>query len=100
MGIKWSDMENNIDDCVTICKKDRITIFRIIEGRYGYYADYFDNRLFTSPNLSYLEAAQISKTKLGNDSLENRLIIAKEFFLDNYREQIFNTIFKLEHMSV
>lgn len=93
-------MENNIDDCVTICKKDGITIFRIIEAKYGYHADYFDNRLFTSPNLSYLEASKISKTKLGDDSLENRLIIAKEFFLDDYREQIFNTRFKLEHMSV
>lgn len=100
MGIKWVDMENNIDDCVTICKKDGITIFRIIEAKYGYHADYSDNRLFTSPNLSYLEATQISKFKLGDDSLENRLIIAKEFFLDNYREQIFNTRLKLECVSV
>ncbi len=100
MEITWEDIENSINDCATICKKNGLTIFRIMESRYGFYADYFNNRLFTSPNLTYHEAAQIAKNKMGNDTLNNRLLVAKEFFLENYKDQIFNTMSELQYMSI
>jgi len=100
MEVTWVDIEDSINDCVTICKKNNLTIFRIMKSKYGFYADYFDNRLFESPSLTYYEAAQIAKNKMDNDTLNNRLLVAKEFFLENYKDQIFNTIFKLQRMSI
>ncbi len=100
MEITWKDVENSINDCATICKKDGLAIFSIMESRYGFYADYYNNRLFTSPHLSYHRAAQIAKNKMGNDTLDNRLLVAKEFFLENYKNQIFNTISELQSMSI
>ena len=100
MEVAWEDLEYSVDDCATICKKDRLTVFRIMEARDCYYADYYNNRLFNSPKLTYYEAAQIAKEKFGNDSLENRLVVAKEFFLKNYKEQVFKTRLELNRMDI
>lgn len=100
MEVTWKDIKNTIDDCVTICKKDGLTVFRIIETRYGYFADYYDNSLFHSPSLTYYEAGVLAKEKIGDDSMVNRLEIAKEFFLEDYKEQILKRITQLERMKV
>lgn len=90
----------DIDDCVTICEKEGMMIFRIIESRYGYYADYYDNLLFRTPNLTYHEAGISAKEKTGNDSVDSRLEIAKEFFLEDYKEQVSNKLFQLERINI
>lgn len=98
--ISWKDIKNSIDDCASICKKNNLTIFRIMESRDSFYADYFDNRLFKSPRLTYYEASQIAKNKMNEDSLENRLTVAKEYFLENYKKQVFERISTLQNMSI
>ena len=98
--ITWKDMKNNVDDCVTICKKNGLTVFRIIESRYGYYADYYDNTLFNTPNFTYHEAGRLAKEKFSDDSMENRLKVAKEFFLENYEEQVLKRIMQLGSMRI
>lgn len=75
-------------------------IFRIIESRYGYYADYYDNLLFRTPNLTYHEASISAKEKTGNDSVDSRLEIAKEFFLEDYKEQVSNKLFQFERIKI
>ena len=96
----WVDVKNSINDCVSICKKNGVTVFRIMESRDSFYADYYDNTLFKTPRLTYLEAAQMSKEKYGEDTLEKRLEIAKNFFIEDYREQRFKRIMVLNNMSI
>ena len=100
MGITWEDIENSIDDCVTICKKDGLTVFRILESRHGYFADYYDNSLFRTPSLTYYNAGKLAKEKFNDDSMDNRLEIAKEFFLEDYREQVLKRTMQLRSMGV
>lgn len=100
MQVTWKDIKNNIDDCVTICEKDGMMIFRIIESRYGYYADYYDNLLFRTPSLTYHEADILAKEKIGNDSVDTRLEIVKEFFLEDYKEQVFNRALQVERIII
>lgn len=98
--IIWEDIENSINDCASICKKNNLTVFKIMESRDSFYADYYDNTLFRTPRLTYLEAAQMAKRKYGEDTLKNRLEIAKDFFIENYREQRFKRIITLNTMDV
>lgn len=98
--IIWEDIENSINDCASICKKNNIIVFRIMESRDSFYADYYDNNLFKTPRITYLEAAQMAKEKYGEDTLKNRLEIAKDFFVEDYREQRFNRIIKLNNMDI
>lgn len=98
MKVTWRDIENSIDDCVAICKKDNRTVFRIMESRYGFYADYHTNRLFESPHLTYEDAGKLAKEKFKEDTFENRLLIAKDFFLEDYIQQAFTTIAELTDM--
>lgn len=98
--IIWKDIENSVNDCSSICKKGNITVFRIMESRDSFYADYYDNVLFKTPRLTYLEAAQMAKEKYGEDTLKNRLEIAKDFFVEDYREQNFKLIVTLNTMDI
>ncbi len=98
--IIWEDIKNSINDCASICKRNNITVFRIMESRDSFYADYYDNTLFKTPRLTYLEAAQMAKEKYGEDTLKNRLEIAKVFFIENYREQRFKRITTLNTMDI
>ena len=41
--IIWEDIKNSINDCASICKRNNITVFRIMESRDSFYADYYDN---------------------------------------------------------
>lgn len=98
--IIWEDIENSINDCASICKKNGVTVLKIMESRDSFYADYYDNTLFKTPRLTYLEAACMSKEKYGEDTLENRLKIAKNFFIEDYREQIFKRRMVLNNMNI
>lgn len=98
--IEWKDIENSINDCASICKKDAKTVFKIMESRDSFYADYYDNGLFCSPRLTYLQAAQMAKEKFGEDTLKNRLEVAKDFFVEDYREQRFKRIWMLNSMDI
>lgn len=98
--IIWEDIKNSINVCASICKKNGITVFKIIKSRDSFYADYYDNRLFKTPMLTYLEAAEKSKEKYGKDTLENRLEIAKNFFIEDYREQRNKQMRVLNDMSI
>lgn len=98
--IAWKDIENSIDDCVSICKKNNITVLRIMESRDSYYADYYDNSLFKTPRLTYAKAAQMAEDKFGKATLKNRLEVAKTFFIEDYREQRFRLIYKLNAKEI
>lgn len=100
MKITWKDIKNSIDDCVTICKKDGLTVFRILKSRYGYFADYYDNSLFRTPSLTYHDAGKLAKQKFNADSMDKRLEVAKEFFLEDYREQVLKRTMQLRSMGV
>jgi len=99
MGIIWVDSTNYADDCVATLKKDGITVFRIFESRSGYYAEYYDT-LFKTPHLSYEEAGKIAKEELDDDSIETRRAVAKEFFSEDYKQQIKMKIIQLKNMQI
>ena len=96
----WKDIDGLGLDCMSTCRKSNLIVFRIMKSEDGFYADYYNNRLFISPSLTYLEAAQMAKEKYGKDSIKNRLNIAKEYFLEDYREQVSERIRTLQSMSV
>lgn len=98
--IIWEDIENSINDCASICKKNNITVFRIMKLIDSFYADYYDNALFKTPRLTYLKAAQMAKENYKEDTLKNRLEIAKTFFVEDYREQRFKRIMTLNTMDI
>lgn len=96
----WKDIQNSVDNCITVCKKNGLTIFKIMKSENNFYADYFNNTLFHTPTLTYYEASKLAKNKFNKDSLENRLIVAKEFFLNDYKMQVNEQLFLLNNMSV
>lgn len=100
MGIRYVDLEKNVDDCVTKMSKNGLTIFRIIETRCGYIAEYFDNSLFKSPSLSYDEASKIAREKYGENSKGNMLKAAKVFFMEDYISQTKKRMKQLQEMDI
>lgn len=63
MEFTWIDVENSFNDCATVCKKNGLTIFRIMESKYGFYADYFNNRLFNRQNLHITKQYKLPRTR-------------------------------------
>ena len=84
--MNWENVESHIRGCIAICRKDNLVVFEIIESRNYYYADYYNNQILRSPKLFYSTAADMAKKKYNEDSLQNRLSVAKEFFLEDYRK--------------
>lgn len=96
--IMWKDYDFS-NDCATSLWKNEINVFRIMQAREGYYAEYFDSGLFKSPFLTYHEVSKMAKEKFGEDS-EDWLSAAKEFFVEDYKEQVAKRKMQLENMSI
>lgn len=84
--LAWKNMSDYSDDCECILKKNGITIFKIMSARDHYYTWYV-NRIFESRTLSYFKASELAKKEFGEDSLDNRLKVAKRYFLDDFKNQ-------------
>lgn len=99
--VEWKDIDNYASDCESILKVNNLTVLRIMSGRTYFYCMY-SNPIFKTPTLSYSTAADLARAKLKEDSLENRLTVAKDFFLKDLKRQIdettayFNTIIDIE----
>lgn len=100
MDVVWYDVKDSVNNCVTVCKKNGLIVFKIIRAKDHYFADYYNNNLFHTPILTYHAAAEISKIKFLDDDLENRLIVVKEFFLENYKEQVVKVTAEINKMAV
>ena len=96
--ITWKDYEFS-NDCGASLWKNEVCVFRIMQARDGYYAEYFDSGLFKSPFLTYYEASKMAKEKFGEDS-KDWLSAAKEFFVEDYKKQVLKRKMQLENMSI
>lgn len=98
MKLEWKDYDFS-NDCAASLWKNGISLFRIMKARDGYYAEYIDSRLFRTPVLSYHEASKLAKEKFGEDSTD-WLTVAKEFFVEDYKEQVWKRKMELENISL
>ena len=96
--ITWKDYEFSSDYAASLWKNE-ICVFRIMRARDGYYAEYFDSGLFRSPFLKYHEVSKMVKEKFGEDSTD-WLPVVKEFFVEDYKEQVAKRKRQLENMSL
>lgn len=96
----WQMIEPNDDNCVAILKKNGLIVFKIIQSRYGFYVDYWNNRMFETPHLNIVTAGNEAAKKFGADSVENRIEIAKEFFVEDYKTQIAKIVRELDTWSI
>lgn len=102
-GLVWVNALCYTNDCASVLKKDGESIFKIMRGRDLFYTEYCIHNLvdlFAQNTLSYSAAAKMAKEKYGEDSIENRLLIAKETFLKDIRRDIEETKRKLEELEV
>lgn len=96
----WEDAVNSGSDWVAACIKGGRVLFQIKEAKFCYYADYDDNSLFKTATLPYYKAAQMAEEKFGSVTVENRLEVAKEYFLEDYKEQVFKKMMELQSLSI
>lgn len=87
MGLIWKDINNKSVDIISIGKLNGKTIMKIIESKDGYYAKFFDERMFKTEFLSYYTASKKAKSEFGMDTIKNRLEVAKNYFIDYYRSR-------------
>lgn len=93
---EWIDGESTRCDFVAACVKDGHIVFRIKEARDCFFTDYYDNSLFRIAKLPYYKAAQMAENEFGSDSIENRLKVAKMYFLEDYKEQVQDKLMMLQ----
>lgn len=96
----WQMMEPNDENCVAMLKKNGLIVFKIIQSRYGYYADYWNNKIFETPHLDIVTAGNMATKEFGSDSIDNRIEVAKEFFVEDYKSQIAKTVRELETWTI
>lgn len=85
--LEWKDYMDVSSDCVSILKKNGLTVFKIMHGRNSYHTIY-NHRAFKNSRLSYFEAALLAEKTYGEDTLENRIKIAKDYFIDDFNKQV------------
>lgn len=85
--ITWHDMDGYSSDCESIVKINNLTMFKIMSAR-DYYYSMYNNQMFKTASLTYFKAAELAEEKFKKDSLENRLKVAKEFFLKDFKRQL------------